>query len=197
MARNIRRFGPFTLDLGSQELLHGQKLLPLPPQQLKLLILLTSRPNQVISRQQIKEELWQEEVSVEFDQGVNFAVSQLRRKLKSADSKIKEVYIRTLPKLGYRFVCPVEMDTEQAEGTDTRTPVSDATASRIDESVKIDSSASRARLPVQHGTEIESLRPVPLDGAYGGEARICATVSLSYGVMAGLAPLVEVAYRWP
>jgi len=50
---------------------------------------------------------------VDFDQGVNFAIKQVREAL--GDSAEDSLYVQTVPKRGYRFLAPVEAGPEPAE----------------------------------------------------------------------------------
>jgi DNA-binding winged helix-turn-helix (wHTH) protein len=100
------RFGPFELDgEGGQLRRHGVPV-RLPPQPFKLLLLLVRHPGKVITRDEIRRELWGEETFVDFDQGVNFSVRQIREAL--GDAAERPLYVETVPRRGYRFIAPVE-----------------------------------------------------------------------------------------
>ena len=107
------RFGIFDLDADTLELRKAQRPVRLRPQSLKLLRLLVSRPRQLISRDEIHKELWGADVFVDFEQGVNHSVKQLRAAL--GDDADAPRYIETLPRRGYRFIAPVELFTEVEE----------------------------------------------------------------------------------
>jgi DNA-binding winged helix-turn-helix (wHTH) protein len=102
----IRRFGPFELDLDAGEVRQNGRRVKLQPQPFRLLVLLTSRPGSLIRREEIRSELWPEGTFVDFDQSVNFAVKQIRDAF--GDSANEPVYLETVPRQGYRFVAPVE-----------------------------------------------------------------------------------------
>jgi Tol biopolymer transport system component/DNA-binding winged helix-turn-helix (wHTH) protein len=78
----------------------------LQPQQARLLTLLTSQPGRVYRREEIYHDLWSDQAHGNFEQSLNFTVSQLRTALK--DSAESSHYIETIPKLGYRFVAVVQ-----------------------------------------------------------------------------------------
>src|SRR5207244_5818896 len=67
-------------------------------------------PGELISRDRLRRELWQDETFVDFDQGVNFCVSQIRAVL--GDSADSPRYIETLPRRGYRFIGAVAAPLE-------------------------------------------------------------------------------------
>lgn len=102
----IRRFGPFELDLDAGEVRQHGLRVRLQPQPFKLLVLLTSRPGSLITREEIRSELWPEGTFVDFDQSVNFAVKQIRDAF--GDSASNPIYLETVPRKGYRFVAPVD-----------------------------------------------------------------------------------------
>ncbi len=81
----------------------------LPPQPLKLLVLLASRSGQVVTRNEIQEQLWVGETFVDFEHGVNKCINQIRTAL--GDNADNPVYVETLPRRGYRFVAPVVSKT--------------------------------------------------------------------------------------
>ena len=101
------RFGPFESRPSSRELYrHGLKI-KIRPQPLQLLNSLLSRPGEVVTRESLREQLWSSETFVDFEQGLNTAVKELRAALGDVASDPR--YIQTLPKLGYRFIGRVEV----------------------------------------------------------------------------------------
>jgi DNA-binding winged helix-turn-helix (wHTH) protein/TolB-like protein len=100
------RFGTFVLDAALLELRRGGRTVRLRPQSLKLLALLLSRPGEVISRDDIQAALWGNETFIDFEQGVNHCIKQLRAGLH--DSAESPRYIETVPRRGYRFIAPVQ-----------------------------------------------------------------------------------------
>jgi DNA-binding winged helix-turn-helix (wHTH) protein len=104
---SILRFGVFELDTESDQLLKNGLAIRLKPQPFKLLKLLVNEAGRVVTREQIRAELWTGDTFVDFDQGVNFAIKQVREALD--DDSERSLYIQTVPKRGYRFVAPVEM----------------------------------------------------------------------------------------
>ena len=101
------RFGVFELDPEILELRKAGRLVRLRPQGLKLLKLLVSRPREVIAREEMARSLWDAGVFVDFEQGLNHTINQLRAAL--GDDAESPRYIETLPRRGYRFIAPVEV----------------------------------------------------------------------------------------
>jgi Tol biopolymer transport system component/DNA-binding winged helix-turn-helix (wHTH) protein len=112
------RFGRFQLDLNSRELLCSGTRVPIQDKPLQILRLLLEAEGQVVSREQIRAALWPEDTFVDFEHGVNTAVKKLRQALE--DSAENPEYIETLPRVGYRFLVPVEW--EEAEKTFRNSP---------------------------------------------------------------------------
>ena len=103
--QKLLRFGVFELNLDTAELFKSGVVVKLPPQPLKLLALLASCAGQVVTRDQIQEQLWGGETVVDFEHGVNKCINQMRAVL--GDNADHPIYIETLPRRGYRFVAPV------------------------------------------------------------------------------------------
>jgi DNA-binding winged helix-turn-helix (wHTH) protein len=102
----ILRFGVFELDTDAEELRKNGLKIRLQPKPFKLLTLLVASAGRVVTRDEIRSALWTGDTFVDFDQGVNFAIKQVREALD--DEAERSLYIQTVPKRGYRFVAPVE-----------------------------------------------------------------------------------------
>ena len=113
------RFGEFELDANAVELRRNGVKLKLQPQPFKLLVLLAGRAGTLVTRDEIRQELWPEGTYVDFDQAVNFSVKQVRDVLR--DIADRPLYIETVPKRGYRFIAPVNtpQDPPAKAGTTT------------------------------------------------------------------------------
>jgi len=99
------RFDAFELDLASGELRKGRSLLRLQPQPLKVLVLLAGRAGQLVTRNEIQRQVWAGETFVDFDQGLNYCIRQIRAALR--DDAETPRFIETVPRRGYRFVADV------------------------------------------------------------------------------------------
>jgi DNA-binding winged helix-turn-helix (wHTH) protein len=99
------RFGAFELDLEAEQLRKNGRHVRLQPQPFKLLCLLVAHPGKLVTREQIQAALWTGDTFVDFEQGVNFAIKQVREALN--DPAENPVFVQTVPKRGYRFVAPV------------------------------------------------------------------------------------------
>lgn len=102
------RFGEFELRLDSGELFRAGEPVKLQPQPARVLVLLVQRSGEVVSREELRRHLWGEDVFVDFEHGLNFSIQQLRRAL--GDSAAAPRFIETVPKRGYRFLVPVQLE---------------------------------------------------------------------------------------
>jgi TolB-like protein/DNA-binding winged helix-turn-helix (wHTH) protein/Tfp pilus assembly protein PilF len=106
------RFGLFEADLHSGELRKDGVKLKLEGQPFQVLAVLLSRPGQLVSRDELRKELWPNETFVDFEQGINAAVKRLRAALE--DSAEKPCLIETLPRRGYRFIGQIDEGAPKA-----------------------------------------------------------------------------------
>ena len=100
------RFGAFELDARSGELRRDGHTVLLAEQPLRLLLALLDRPGQVVTRDELRRQLWRDDTFVDFEHGLNAAVKRLRDAL--GDSADSPQHIETLPRRGYRFIGPVD-----------------------------------------------------------------------------------------
>ena len=98
-------FGAFAFDNATGELWREGRRVRLQRQPSRLLELLTSRPGEVVSRDEIRLALWGEDTHVDFDRSLNFCVAKLRSALR--DNAASPTFIETLPTRGYRFIAAV------------------------------------------------------------------------------------------
>jgi TolB-like protein len=100
------RFGPYEVDLRTHELRkHGLRI-ALREKSFEILVCLLEHSNEVVTREELRRQLWPEDVFVNFDDSLNTAVNRLRDAL--GEGARGGRYIRTLPRRGYRFIAPVE-----------------------------------------------------------------------------------------
>jgi len=103
----VARFGTFELDASTGELRKDGKSRPrIRDQALQILLMLIEKPQEVVTREEIRERVWPADTFVDFDHGVNTAVNQVRNAL--GDAAANPTFIQTIPRRGYRFVAPVQ-----------------------------------------------------------------------------------------
>jgi DNA-binding winged helix-turn-helix (wHTH) protein len=108
--RNLGRckFGAFELDPGNRTLLKNGRKLKVQEQPFQILSALVDRCGEVVTREELRQRLWPANTFVDFDNSLSIAVGKLRQALRDDASKPR--YIETLPRVGYRFVAPVEVE---------------------------------------------------------------------------------------
>jgi len=106
VSHEILRFGDFELDVASYELRRRGRPVKLGRQPMDLLILLVQGRRQLVSRNDIVDRLWGQDVFVDVDTGVNTAISKIRRALR--DSPEAPTFVETVAGKGYRFIATVE-----------------------------------------------------------------------------------------
>ena len=102
------RFGVFEFDPATGELWRDGIPVKLQPQPARVLALLAGRPGEVVSREELRQQVWTDGTFVDFERGLNFCVAQIRSAL--GDSADSPRFVETLPRRGYRFVAPVHVE---------------------------------------------------------------------------------------
>jgi len=108
--RILYRFGTFTADPRSGDLLRANHKQKIQAQPFKILIALLERNGDVITRSELRQRLWSDGTTVEFDARLGTAVNKLREAL--GDSAENPRFIETLAGIGYRFIAPVQRELQ-------------------------------------------------------------------------------------
>jgi serine/threonine protein kinase/Tol biopolymer transport system component/DNA-binding winged helix-turn-helix (wHTH) protein len=115
------RFEAFEFNRHTLELRkHGLKI-KLYGQPMEVLSMLLARPGELVEREELQRRLWPNDTVVEFEHSINAAVKTLRRAL--SDSADEPRYIETLPRRGYRFICPLDGIDASSDGAPPPPPV--------------------------------------------------------------------------
>src|SRR5712691_1933201 len=110
------RFGVYELKLAARELCkHGIRL-KLRGQPFEILAILLEKPGEIVTREELQKKLWPGDTFVDFEHSLNTAVKKLRAVL--GDSPENCRYIETIPRVGYRFIAPVEQVSATAPPVD-------------------------------------------------------------------------------
>jgi len=118
-------FGLFELDLRAGELRkHGLRI-RLQEQPFQVLVMLLEHHGEVVTREELQKKLWPADTFVDFDHGLNKAISKIREAL--GDSAESPRFVETVARRGYRFLAEVRA-ADTAPGTSpepaTRAPAS-------------------------------------------------------------------------
>ena len=111
MADKKVRFGDFELDFGRFQLFRNSEPVRLEGLPLQLLMYLIDNPRQLVTREQIADALWGEDVFVDVEQGINTAIRKIRIALD--DDSEQPRFLQTVVGRGYRFVAACEETADQ------------------------------------------------------------------------------------
>ena len=113
------RFGEFEIDERGGELRRNGGRIKLQDLPFRMLVVLLRRPGEVVTREELRAELWGAATYVDAEAGLNTAVAKLREAL--GDTADAPRFIETLPKRGYRFIGAVADAPGPAQRHDRRT----------------------------------------------------------------------------
>lgn len=113
-------FGNFELDFGRFQLYRSGSVVPLEGLPLQLLMLLVGNKGQLMTRENIADALWGNQVFVDVEQGINTAIRKVRMALE--DDAERPQYLQTVVGRGYRFVAPVTAAEPNAGAVGASTP---------------------------------------------------------------------------
>src|ERR1700676_3319567 len=100
------RFGVFEIDPQAGELRKSGVKLKLQDQPFQVLMTLLSKPGLVVTREELRKQLWDADTFVDFEHSLGTAINKIREVL--GDSAETPRFIETLPRRGYRFIASVE-----------------------------------------------------------------------------------------
>src|SRR5215472_8066186 len=104
------RFGEFELDFGQFQLCRNGEPVRLEGLPLQLLMCLDEHSRHLVTREQISETLWEKDVFVDVEQGINTAIRKIRIALD--DDRAQPRFLQTVVGRGYRFVAECDEEAE-------------------------------------------------------------------------------------
>ena len=117
----VYKFGEFRLDANEHTLHRGEELVAISPRTFDLLLKLVENPGRLLQKETLMQEVWAGSVVEEGN--LNRTMSNLRKIL--GEKPKEDRYIQTVPRVGYRFIAPVEVVSATAA---TESPVAPASA---------------------------------------------------------------------
>src|ERR1700731_3406806 len=99
-------FGAFHLDLKKEELFKDGTRVKLQGKVYQALLALLQKPGEIVTREELRMQLWPSDTHVNYDANVNTTVNKLRQVL--GDSPDQPAFVDTIPRKGYCFVAKVE-----------------------------------------------------------------------------------------
>jgi TolB-like protein/tetratricopeptide (TPR) repeat protein len=109
---SIIRFGEFELDEQTLELHRNGAPIHIQQQPARVLAFLLNHRGSVVTREQIRLAIWGQDTFVDFEQGLNFCIRQIRLALN--DQAVHPLHVETLPRLGYRFIGSIQKDDDRS-----------------------------------------------------------------------------------
>jgi DNA-binding winged helix-turn-helix (wHTH) protein len=99
-------FGAFHLDLQKGELLKDGSRIKLQGKVYQALLALLQKPGEIVTREELRMQLWPSGRCVNYDANVNTTVNKLRQVL--GDSPDQPLFVETIPRKGYSFISTAE-----------------------------------------------------------------------------------------
>jgi len=95
-------FGTFHLDLKKEELFKDGTRVKVQGKVYQALLALLQKPGEIVTREELRIQLWPSDTHVNYDANVNTTVNKLRQVL--GDSPHQPAFVDTIPRKGYSFV---------------------------------------------------------------------------------------------
>jgi DNA-binding winged helix-turn-helix (wHTH) protein/Tfp pilus assembly protein PilF len=139
-------FGTFEVDLKSGELRKAGMRVHLPHQPFEALRFLLERPQQLVSREELRQHLWPDNTYVDYDLALKRIINRIRVAL--GDSADNPIFIETIPRQGYRFIAPISRKVQEAAtGTSVTSPVLAPPVSPDEQKTPVSSNSIRINWP--------------------------------------------------
>ena len=127
----VVRFGVFEVDLTAGEVRKAGMRQKLTGQPFQVLQALLERPQEIVTREELRQRLWPDNTFVDYELALKKAVNRLREVL--GDSADSPHFIETIPRRGYRFLggitrpsIPWEVGDQRPAALEASTPISTA-----------------------------------------------------------------------
>jgi len=192
--KTVYQFGHFRLDPQSRVLLTGDKIVPLTPKALDLLLALVEKSGQVVVKDELIKTVWPDTFVEESNLSSNISI--LRKQLGVLPEGGE--YIETIPKRGYRFIAivtPVSGDpptgiTEVKPATRRKTIIGVAAALLVLVLAVLYLERSRISLPgLAAPPHIQTLAVLPLANLSGDPAEDYFADGMTEALTADLAQI--------
>jgi TolB-like protein/DNA-binding winged helix-turn-helix (wHTH) protein/Tfp pilus assembly protein PilF len=101
------RFAEFELNVAESELRTAYSVVRLQRKPLLLLSALLDHPQRLVTREELRDRMWDGRTIVDYEQGINVAAKKVRDAL--GDSAENPKYMETVARKGYRLLVPVDV----------------------------------------------------------------------------------------
>src|ERR1700739_3247190 len=112
-AGRYARFGAFQADLERGELYQNGQRVKVQAKLFQALVVLLGRAGEIVTREEVRRQLWPDASLANLDANVNTTMNKLRQAL--ADSPEAPTYIETIPRRGYTFIAGVVYSSTREE----------------------------------------------------------------------------------
>jgi TolB-like protein len=106
IGQGLIRFGVFEVELNAGELRKQGIKIKLHRQPFEILAKLLLRAGEVVTRDELRKQLWPENTFVDFEHSLATAIGKIRASL--GDSVESPRFVETVPRVGYRFIAPLQ-----------------------------------------------------------------------------------------
>lgn len=114
---HLVRFGVFEVDLQAGELRKAGMRQRLVGQPFLVLQFLLEHPQQIVTREELRNYLWPQHTYVDYELALKRIVNRLREAL--GDSAETPRFIETIPRRGYRFIAPLSSNGDGRTGSES------------------------------------------------------------------------------
>jgi TolB-like protein/DNA-binding winged helix-turn-helix (wHTH) protein len=167
----VFHFGDFQLDLKNQELRRDGRAVKLAPQPFRVLALLVRRAGELVRREELERDLWGGDTVVDFRQGLNSCILQLREAL--GDSARRR---------GYKFIASVRRELPASQ----RPAVSAVAGPSRSRSLRLLAVAAVAAVVLLTAAFVGGRHPVPQAEAAGNRVMVAV---LPFADLGGTEPV--------
>ena len=113
LSSSLLRFADFEVDLRAGELFRLGNRVRIQQLPFQLLVVLLQHAGELVTREELSQQVWPANTFVDFDHGLAVAVHKLRDAL--GDSSDQPRFVETVGRRGYRFLLPVEAAAQNSK----------------------------------------------------------------------------------
>ncbi len=114
----VIRFDSFEIDVARGVLRKAGSPLRLRNQSLLVLTALARKAGEAVTTDELRQVVWGDHTFVDFEQGLRSCVKEIRAVL--GDDAVDPAYVKTLPRIGYRFVAAADLSPAQGSESEAR-----------------------------------------------------------------------------
>lgn len=154
--RRVVSFGVYQADLCAGELHKNGVKVKLSDQPFRLLAILLERAGEVVTRQELGQRLWPDQIHPDLTDSLNTAINKVRVALDDVAENPR--FIETIPRRGYRFIGDVEIRGARYDAPAAQAgPAESIVMSRVQSGTTSASEAALARQPLRMGRSSRKL----------------------------------------